>query len=88
MIKLMVDDKAKLAEPFTITDENGQVQTLETVGEKWAYLQFHKFGISSQPYYIILDNEGKPLGAPRTYDENVGNFVGWLENGIESYKSK
>lgn len=85
MIKLMVDDKAALATPMTVTEE-GQTMRLTTVGEKWAYLQRYKFGINSQPYYVILDNAGKPLEAPRVYDENIGAFVGWLENGVSNYK--
>ena len=84
MIRLMVDDKAQLAAPMTV-EENGRSVTLETVGEKWAYLQRHKFGINSQPYYILLDNKGKPLAAPRVYDENVGAFTAWLEEGVTQY---
>lgn len=85
MIKLMVDDKADLAEPMTVVEE-GKTIKLTTVGEKWAYLQRYKFGINSQPYYILLDNEGKPLSQPRVYNENVSKFVAWLEEGVEKYK--
>ncbi len=87
MIKLMVDDKADLEQPMTVTEES-QTMRLTTVGEKWAYLQRYKFGINSQPYYVILDNEGTPLEAPRVYDENIGAFVAWLENGASNYKKK
>ncbi len=85
MIKLMVDDKTALAEPMTVVEE-GKTIRLTTIGEKWAYLQRYKFGINSQPYYILLDNAGKPLSQPRVYDENVGDFVAWLEEGVELYK--
>ena len=86
MIKLMVDDKKPLEHPMTVTEE-GKTVRLTTVGEKWAYLQRHKFGINSQPYYILLDNDGNPLNQPRVYDENVGDFVAWLEDGVQKYKS-
>jgi len=85
MIKLMVDDKAELPQPIVVEEEGKQIR-LTTVGDKWAYLQRHKFGINSQPYYILLDNDGKPLSQPRVYDENVGDFVAWLEEGVEKYK--
>ena len=85
IIKLMVDDKAKLSTPMTV-EENGKAVRLSTVGEKWAFLQRHKFGINSQPYYVLLDDEGKPLNTPRVYDENLADFVAWLEDGIEIYK--
>ena len=87
MIKLMVDDKAELREPITVEEEGRQVK-LYTVGDKWAYLQRHKFGINSQPYYVLLDNQGEPLSGPRVYDENVGAFVAWLEEGVEAYKQR
>lgn len=85
MIKLMVDDKANLPTPM-IVEEEGQIMKLTTVGERWAYLQRHKFGINSQPYYVLLDNTGKPLNAPRVYDEDVDAFTKWLEEGIEVYQ--
>ncbi|MDE6040419.1 MAG: thioredoxin family protein [Muribaculaceae bacterium] len=85
MIKLMVDDKAPLAQPITV-EEEGQNVKLTTVGDKWSYLQRHKFATNQQPFYVMLDNEGKPLAAPCAYEENVGTFVAWLEKGIQNYK--
>ncbi|MDE6131447.1 MAG: thioredoxin family protein, partial [Muribaculaceae bacterium] len=86
LIKLMVDDKAPLAKPYEV-EENGSPTLIETVGEKWSYLQRNKFGISSQPYYVILNNEGAPLMPARVYDENVDAFVKWLNEGAEKYQS-
>ncbi len=86
LIKLMVDDKAKLSTPITVK-ENNRTETLETVGEKWSYLQRHKFQSNSQPYYIILDNEGAALTAPTFYDENITKFVEWLETGMKNYQN-
>lgn len=84
-IKLMVDDKADLAQPYTVM-ENGKTVTISTVGEKWSYLQRHKFNINSQPYYAILDGKGQLLNKPRAYDEDVEAFVKWLEEGIENFE--
>lgn len=86
LIKLMVDDKAKLKEPIRV-NENGRNIVLETVGDKWSYLQRMKFGANSQPYYVILNNEGNPLERPYYYDENVHKFLGWLNQGLEAYIS-
>lgn len=85
LIKLMVDDKTKLPSPITV-EENGRKMTLTTVGDKWSYLQRSKFGANSQPYYIILDNDGQALILPYFYDEDVEKFVQWLETGISNYK--
>lgn len=87
LIKLMVDDKTPLAKPETV-QEYGQTVTLETVGDKWSYLQRHKFGINSQPYYVALDQAGLPLAEARAYDENVEEFTGWLTRASENFKNK
>ena len=87
LIKLMVDDKTRLAKPYKV-EENGKQVNINTVGDKWSYLQRHKFDINSQPYYVLLDNHGAPLAAPRVYDENVAAFVAWLKQGVDAYKEK
>ncbi len=88
LIKLMVDEKADLPQPYTV-QENGQEVTISTVGEKWAYLQRHKFNINSQPYYVLLDSrDGTPLALARSYDEDIAAFISWLNKGLEVYKDK
>ena len=87
LIKLMVDDKQELEEPVKV-EENGKTITLRTVGDKWSYLQRSKFSANSQPYYVILDNNGAALSVPYYYDENVEKFAEWLESGIKSYTEK
>lgn len=88
LIKLMVDEKADLPQPYTV-QENGQEITITTVGEKWAYLQRHKFNINSQPYYVLLDcRDGSPLAPARSYDEDIPAFISWLEKGLETYNEK
>ena len=84
LIKLMVDDKAELPEPITV-DENGKKVVLKTVGDKWSYLQRHKFSANSQPYYVVLNRSGEAMTPPCFYDENVDKFVGWLEEGMKNY---
>ncbi len=66
-------------------EENGRNVRLESIGDKWSYLQRSKFAANSQPYYVMLDNAGRPLAAPYYYDENVARFGKWLENGIKEY---
>ena len=86
VIKLMVDDKKELVRPMKVT-AGGSDYTLETVGEKWAFLQSYKFGANSQPYYIVLDNAGQPLTDPVYYDNSVERFMLWLNDGLERYNS-
>lgn len=84
LISLYVDDKTPLAEPIRLT-ENGKEVVLRTVGDKWSYLQRTKFGANAQPFYVLLDNEGHPLGTPRSYDEDIDAYVNFLEEGLAEY---
>ena len=85
LISLYVDDKKPLPEPIEIT-ENGQKRTLRTIGDKWSYLQRSKFGANAQPFYVAIDNEGKPLGKSYSYDEDIAHYMDFLNQGLENYK--
>lgn len=85
LITLYVDEKTKLPEPIKIV-ENGSERTLRTVGDKWSYLQRSKFGANAQPFYVLLDNEGKPLNKSYAYDEDIAKYVDFLETGLKNYK--
>lgn len=85
LISLFVDDKTPLQEPMTI-EENGQQRTLRTIGDKWSYLQSHKFGANTQPFYVPVDNEGNPLAGSYSYKEDVSAFLSFLHKGLEKYK--
>lgn len=87
LIKLVVDDKTQLSDPYTINVE-GKEKLIDQVGKKWSYLQQHKFGANSQPYYIVLDNAGNALTPYQAYDpeEDAEAFANWLKDGIKKYK--
>ena len=85
LISLYVDDKTTLSEPIEVT-ENGQNRTLRTVGEKWSYLQRVKFGANAQPFYVLLDNEGRPLNGSRSYDEDIQAYITFLNQGLTNYR--
>lgn len=79
-ISLMVDDKRPLPEPIYVV-ENGRQVKLETYGDRWSYLQRHKFNANSQPYYAVIDGNGDLLSGPYFYDENVDKFIDFLNAG-------
>ena len=84
-ITLMVDERTRLPE-ITEVEENGRTTKLRTVGDKWSYLQRHKFGTQSQPFYVVLDQQGKPLSPSHAFDESVDNYVRFLEDGLRNFK--
>lgn len=85
LITLFVDDKTKLPEVIEI-EEHGKTRKLKTVGDKWSYLQRSKFGANAQPFYILLDNNGKPLSHSYAYDEDVNKYIQFLQGGLKNYK--
>ena len=85
LITLYVDNKTPLTEPVKII-ENGTERTLRTVGDKWSYLQRVKFGANAQPFYVLLDNQGKPLNKSYAYNEDIPKYIEFLQTGLENYK--
>lgn len=87
LITLYVDNKTPLPSPVKIV-ENGTERTLRTVGDKWSYLQRVKFGTNAQPFYVLIDNEGKPLNKSYSYDEDIPKYIEFLQTGLENYKKE
>ena len=87
LITLYVDNKTPLSSPMKIM-ENGTERTLRTVGDKWSYLQRVKFGANAQPFYVLIDNEGKPLNKSYSYDESIPKYIEFLQTGLENYKKE
>ena len=85
LITLYVDNKTPLTSPVKVT-ENGRERTLRTVGDKWSYLQRVKFGANAQPFYVLIDNEGRPLNKSYSYDEDIPKYIKFLQTGLENYK--
>jgi thiol:disulfide interchange protein DsbD len=85
LISLFVDDKTPLPEPIEVVD-NGEKRKLRTIGDKWSYLQSHKFGSNAQPFYVPVDNEGNPLNGSYGYKEDVPGYIDFLDKGLANYK--
>ena len=87
LITLMVDDKTKLPQPIEI-QENGKTRKLKTIGDKWSYLQRSKFGSNAQPFYVLLNDEGQPLGPSYAFNEDVSKYIQFLQNGLKEFKKE
>jgi thiol:disulfide interchange protein DsbD len=55
------------------------------VGEKWSYLQQHKFGELSQPFYVLIDAEGNILNGSFAFKKDIGAFVDFLNGGLKQF---
>lgn len=87
LVSLFVDDKTPLPKPVEVM-AGGRKRTLRTVGDKWSYLQTHKFGANTQPFYVAVDVQGHPLVAPYSYDESVDDYRGFLNRGLKTFKER
>lgn len=86
LISLYVDDKTPLPQQMEVTENDGTKRTLRTVGDKWSYLQRYKFGSNTQPFYVLVDDNGKPLTGSRSYDEDINEYVEFLQKGLDNFK--
>lgn len=86
IIALYVDDRTALPESEWVTSSyDGKVK--KTIGKKYADFQISKYNINSQPYYVLVDNNGEKLNEPKGHDLSIENFVKFLDEGIEKYKN-
>ncbi|MFA9210382.1 MAG: cytochrome c biogenesis protein CcdA [Moraxellaceae bacterium] len=88
---LHVDERVDLpkAEQKTVELVPGKFKKLITTGDKWMYLQIKDYKISSQPYYVMLDAEGKQIAngaADYQHHSSPSVFKEWLEKGLALYK--
>ncbi len=84
LVSLFVDDKTALPAPITV-EENGRTRTLRTVGDRWSYLQTHKFGANTQPFYVAIDTLGHPLAPAHSFKEDIPEYLEFLNNALAKF---
>lgn len=84
LVALYVDDKTKLPESkwYTSTFDN---RVKKTIGAQNADIQIVKYNNNAQPYYCIVDSEGKLLVPPTDYDLDPSNFIKFLDSGKAAF---
>jgi thiol:disulfide interchange protein DsbD len=84
VVSLYVDDKTELpaAEQYT---SNFSKKRINTVGKKWSDLQASRYNSNAQPQYILLNHQEKTLAEPQGYNEDVNNFVQFLQAGKTNF---
>ena len=88
MVSLYCDaNTIELPENEWVQDDKGH--TLKTLGRKNFNYQKTKYNVNAQPYYVIIDSEGKVLTKENyKYDRDVQKFVDWLNEGKNNYKQQ
>ena len=82
MCGLYVDENTiELPEEEWVTDEKGR--QLKTLGKRNFYYERSMFNMNAQPYYVIIDADGKVLTKENyKYDRDIAKFVNWLNEGL------
>ena len=77
----------ELPEDEWVTRDDGRV--IKVLGTRNLYFQTKEFNQNAQPYYVIIDSDGKVMTQENfKYDKNVSKFEAFLREGIETYRSK
>lgn len=87
IIQLYVDDKTELeeSEKYKSTFSGKEIKT---IGNKWSDVQASKFNSNSQPYYVLLGHDEKPLVTPTGANYNPEEYLHFLESGLTAFKNK
>lgn len=86
IISLYVDDKTPLPADQQYVSASGK--KIRTTGNKWSDMQRTMYETNSQPYYVLLDNNGKILAQPRGYTPDIDTYVKFLDEGLCRYEKR
>lgn len=84
LISLYGDDQRELPKEEQYVSKSGSEVT--TIGKKWREYQIERYNINAQPYYVVLDAEGKDISKPVGYTPDVEEYKSWLKEGISKFK--
>lgn len=87
LASLYVDDRTSLGESEQYVSEFSG-KTIRRVGQQWSDLQASRFGTNAQPYYVIVDGDGNQLVPAQAYNQDIANYVAFLESGLRVYREQ
>ena len=87
LISLYVDDKTPLPNNEQYVSKFSG-KKIKTIGNKWSDFQASTFKTNSQPYYVIVGNDGKLLVTPQAFNLDVKNYIDFLDSGLTAYQNK
>ncbi|TRX32766.1 thiol:disulfide interchange protein [Flavobacterium sp. ZT3R18] len=82
LISLYVDDKRELpvSEQY-ISKDTGE--SIESIGDKWSDFQITRYKANAQPYYVIMNPEGKDLSLPIGYTSDEIQYGDWIKKALQ-----
>ena len=89
LVSLYVDERTKLPqEEIDTVDWNGEDFVIETIGNKFLFLEHSKYGLIAQPLYVLLDNNEKLVAPLRGYNSSIPDYIDWLDEGKEEFEKR
>nr|WP_198170264.1 thioredoxin family protein [Mucilaginibacter arboris] len=83
LLQLYVDDKTDLGPNEQFVTAQGK--KIRTIGNKWSEFQASRFKANSQPFYVLLDDEGNLLVPPQGADYNPKSYENFLQSGLRAF---
>ncbi len=87
LVSLFTDDRTPLAEPIRVKEANGEEIVIETLGEKWSYLERIKFKANAMPFYVMVSPNGEKVYEHYfEFSEDANEFISFIKDGINKLK--
>ena len=87
LVSLYVDDKRPLdPKDYMKVQWYGKEREITDIGDKFKYMEEALYKQSTQPLYVLVDGNEKPLNDIRGYNPSIPEYVQWLDEGIKNYK--
>ncbi len=90
LVSLYVDDKTELPENEKTIKKLGERDfTINTIGNKWSYMQGSIYKTNAQPQYVLIDtNEQMLTKETAHYNPDIQKYMRWLDEGINEFKKR
>ncbi len=90
VVSLYVDDKNELPPSEKTVKKLGDRDfKINTIGNRWSYMQANIYKTNTQPQYILIDsNEQMLTTITAHYDPDVKKYTDWLDEGVAEYKKR
>jgi thiol:disulfide interchange protein DsbD len=89
LVALYVDDKTELPKSEWYKSKDDGLEKI-TIGDQNLDFEITRFNGNAQPYYCLVDpnNDSRTLVKPRAYNENIEEFIKFLEDGKAKFNKK